>query len=592
MSSTAPGVTPHAPQCAASNRSLVVAVAGSGGDGVALLGDLLMSIAAHQGLYGMLVQSYGPQIRGGESAVVLRLAESEVAYEGDQTDLLVCFRISDLMRFRGSLHVHPNSVLVLDTGDQGELPAWLGTTTREIVRYPFATRAAGVEVAGEPKNMMALALVAKALGWEREHAERALEERFAHRPHLLAADLAAYRAAWAKAAVPAFSRLQGHGLPLEVETGNEAVARGALAAGLRFFAGYPITPSSEVMETLLAELPAAGGTVVQAEDEIAALGMVVGASFGGVPSMTATSGPGLSLMTEMMGLASMAEIPAVIVDCQRAGPATGMPSRTEQSDLFHAVYGGHGDFPRAVLGLFDVVHAHTLMYKAFALAEDYQLPVLVLSDAYVAQRRQIRAATPACSAVPRRWRWTSDDSPARFKLNGGPVVTAFRIPGTPGGTYLAAGIEHSEDGSPTSDTQMHQRMNDRRFRKLPAIALDTADWVRTLGLAEAPRGIIAWGSMYGLLREWVIAHPEYRVFLPEILVPFPLAALAQWRVGLTETVTLELSHQGQFHRYLSSLTDMSGVRCIARSGGLPMSAPELAGLLASTAADAAAEEAR
>ena len=551
-----------------------------------------MSIAAHQGLYGMLVQSYGPQIRGGESAVVLRLAESEVAYEGDQTDLLVCFRISDLMRFRGSLHVHPNSVLVLDTGDQGELPAWLGTTTREIVRYPFATRAAGVEVAGEPKNMMALALVAKALGWEREHAERALEERFAHRPHLLAADLAAYRAAWAKAAVPAFSRLQGHGLPLEVETGNEAVARGALAAGLRFFAGYPITPSSEVMETLLAELPAAGGTVVQAEDEIAALGMVVGASFGGVPSMTATSGPGLSLMTEMMGLASMAEIPAVIVDCQRAGPATGMPSRTEQSDLFHAVYGGHGDFPRAVLGLFDVVHAHTLMYKAFALAEDYQLPVLVLSDAYVAQRRQIRAATPACSAVPRRWRWTSDDSPARFKLNGGPVVTAFRIPGTPGGTYLAAGIEHSEDGSPTSDTQMHQRMNDRRFRKLPAIALDTADWVRTLGLAEAPRGIIAWGSMYGLLREWVIAHPEYRVFLPEILVPFPLAALAQWRVGLTETVTLELSHQGQFHRYLSSLTDMSGVRCIARSGGLPMSAPELAGLLASTAADAAAEEAR
>jgi 2-oxoglutarate ferredoxin oxidoreductase subunit alpha len=580
MSTTAPGVTTHAPQSAATGRSLVIAVAGSGGDGVALLGDLLLSIAAHQGLYGMLVQSYGPQIRGGESAVVLRLSETEVAYEGDQTDLLVCFRTSDLKRFRGSMQLHEQSHLVLDSGDEGELPDWLGATTREIVRYPFATRAAGVEVAGEPKNMMALALIAKALGWAPELAERALEERFAHRPHLLAADVNAYRTAWAQVQVPAMTRLAGHGMPLEVETGNEAVAHGALAAGLKFFAGYPITPSSEVMETLLDELPGAGGTVVQAEDEIAALGMVVGASFGGVPSMTATSGPGLSLMTEMMGLASMAEIPAVIVDCQRAGPATGMPSRTEQSDLFHAVYGGHGDFPRAVLGVFDVVHAHTLMYKAFALAEDYQLPVLVLSDAYVAQRRQIRGATPACSTVPRRWRWTSDDSPARFKLKGEQVVTPFRVPGTPGGTYLAAGIEHTEDGTPTSDTNMHQRMNERRFRKLPAIALDTTDWVRTFGAPDAPHGIIAWGSMYGLLREWVVAHPEYRVFLPEILLPFPLEALAHWRKGLQSTVTLELSHQGQFHRYLSSLTDMSGVRSIARSGGLPMSAPELESLLA------------
>src|SRR5512144_3159902 len=123
------------------------------------------------------------------------------------------------------------------------------------------------------------------------------------------------------------------------------------------------------METLIPALPKVGGTVVQAEDEIAALGMVLGASFGGTPAMTATSGPGLSLMTEMMGLASMAEIPAVIVDCQRGGPATGMPSRTEQADVNHAIYGGHGDFPRVVFGVYDAVHAYDVMFRAFQVAE-------------------------------------------------------------------------------------------------------------------------------------------------------------------------------------------------------------------------------
>jgi 2-oxoglutarate ferredoxin oxidoreductase subunit alpha len=335
------------------------------------------------------------------------------------------------------------------------------------------------------------------------------------------------------------------------------------------------------METLIDELPGHGGRVVQAEDEISALGMVVGASFGGVPSMTATSGPGLSLMTEMMGLSSMAEIPTIIVDCQRAGPATGMPSRTEQSDLFHAVYGGHGDFPRAVLGAFDVVHARDVMFRAFELAENYQLPVIVLSDTYVAQRRQIRDAVSDRRDKPRRWRWSSPaDGPTRFTLTGDQPVNAFRVPGTPGGTYMAAGIEHTEDGNPTADAVLHQRMSEKRFAKLDGIAIDTRDWVRTLGRDDAPKGIIAWGSTYGMLREWVREHPEYRVFMPEIIHPFPLAAFEAWRQGLEETSCVELSFQGQLLHYLGSLTDVKGVRGIARSGGLPMSMRELATVLA------------
>jgi len=570
--------TTHAPDA----QALVIALVGSGGDGVALLGDLLLQMAAWQGLYGLMVQSYGPQIRGGESAAVVRIATREIQYEGDDADVLVCFRASDLGRFRGAVQLHAGSTLVLDAADKGELPEWLGHADAREYRYPFTRLENGVEVQSEPRNMLALALLTRMLGWPEGLARRAVRERFSHRPEVAGRNVEALDHGFAAAGVPELPCFATRAEERFIETGNEAMARGAIEAGLGFFAGYPITPSSEIMETLIDELPATGGRLVQAEDEIAALGMVIGASFGGVPAMTATSGPGLSLMTEMLGLSSMTEVPAVVVDCQRAGPATGMPSRTEQSDLYHAVYGGHGDFPRVVLGTFDVVHAREVMRRAFGLSETWQLPVLVLSDAYIAQRRQIRDVPPALDPAlrPARRRWTEADGPARFDLETARGVNPFRIPGTPGGTYQAAGIEHTEEGSPTSDTELHHEMNRKRFRKLEAIAEETADWLRVLGRADAPRGIVAWGSTYGLLREWVASHPEYRAFLPEIIHPFPLAAFERWRAGLERCAVVELSFQGQFHRYLAGLTDMRGVTSIARSGGAPLKTSELETLLA------------
>jgi 2-oxoglutarate ferredoxin oxidoreductase subunit alpha len=578
----ASAVSPVAPPTGATPtdaRSVVIAIVGSGGDGVALLGDLLLGMAAEQGIYGMMVQSYGPQIRGGESAVMLRLSEREVQFEGDDSDLLLCFRITDLKRFKGAVRLHAKSVVVAESTDIAELPEWLGTTERAPCRYPFATFENGIEVAGPPKNMKGLALITRMLGWDPEFARATLRKRFGHKPKALANNILTFNGALEAADLPALTRLRANGHALHVETGNEAIARGAMSAGLGFFAGYPITPSSEVMETVIEELPALGGRVVQAEDEIAALGMVLGASFGGVPAMTATSGPGLSLMTEMLGLSSMAELPAVIVDCQRAGPATGMPSRTEQSDLFHAVFGGHGDFPRAVLGVYDVVHAREVMSKAFYLSETYQLPVLVMSDAYIAQRRQIREVPMNPPGRVMRRKWTPADGPKRFDLDGSHGVNAFRVPGTPGGTYPAAGIEHTPEGQPTSDTRMHEDMNAKRFRKLDAIAAETVGWFRTLGDDRAPNGIVAWGSQYGILREWVERHPDWRVFLPEIIHPFPLDALRSWSAGLDRGAVLELSFQGQFHRYLSGLTDMSKFRSLGRSGGVPISTPELARML-------------
>ena len=171
-----------------------------------------------------------------------------------------------------------------------------------------------------------------------------------------------------------------------IATGNDAIAYGALAAGLKFFASYPITPASEVMEWLSRELPKFGGTMVQAEDEISAVCMVTGASFGGVKSMTATSGPGVSLKIEALGLGSMAELPYVLVNVQRGGPATGIPTKSEQADLSQAIFGMHGDAPHAVVAPADVEDCFELTQRAFNIAENYQMPVFILSDQFIGHR--------------------------------------------------------------------------------------------------------------------------------------------------------------------------------------------------------------
>jgi 2-oxoglutarate ferredoxin oxidoreductase subunit alpha len=582
-SSTQPA-PPVTPRDASGFVSVGIGLVGSGGDGIVLLGNLLLEIAARQGLYGVLVLSYGPQIRGGESAAVLRLATHPVQYEGDEVDLLLCFRASDVRRFEGHIRLHPASRLILEANDTGPLPAWLGDHETTTYRYPFARIENGIEVPGEPRNMLGLGLVCRSLGFSDTLAHEALRARFGQRSEALARNLAAFDRAYAVAeappSLPTLPVTHGEAAPRVVETGNEAVARAAIASGLRFFAGYPITPSSEIMETLLEEMPPEQGTVVQAEDEIAALGMVLGASFGGRMAMTATSGPGLSLMTEMMGLSSMAELPAVIVDCQRAGPATGMPSRTEQADLWHALYAGHGDFPRCVLGVFDVVHAHEMTNRAFRLAEAYQLPVLVLSDAYIAQRTEAHDPVPAPGVVTARRTWQTGDPPRRFAIvDGDKGVGAFHVPGTVEGTYMAAGIEHTLEGNPTADGATHHAMNAKRFAKLDAIAAETRNWVRRLGPDGARRGIVAWGSQYGMLREWLPRHPDYRAFLPEILDPFPIAAFEEWACGLEWIAVVELSFQGQLHRHLAGLTDLRGALRVARSGGMPLTCADLSRLL-------------
>jgi 2-oxoglutarate ferredoxin oxidoreductase subunit alpha len=325
---------------------------------------------------------------------------------------------------------------------------------------------------------------------------------------------------------------------------------------------------------------------VQTEDELAAIGAVVGGSFAGAKSMTATSGPGLSLMSEMIGLSSIAEIPSVIFNVQRGGPSTGIPTKSEQSDLDHALHGSHGDTPRVVLACCDVEDAFHTTVDAFNIAEEFQVPVIVLSDQLIAQRRETvvaaslvhdvverRIALPAANAEYKRYADTEDG------------VSPMTMPGIAEGMYQTNGLEHDELGRPSSMYVVHERMNAKRYRKLDAIAKRYplfrcfgADRLESLSYTM---GILCWGSSAGTVRDAVermnAEGARVAAFVPRMLAPLPAAELQSFIDRCERILVVELSHSAQFHRYLRSQVDLPRGRTdvLARSGGKALTVSEV-----------------
>ncbi len=381
-------------------KDLTIAMVGSGGDGVVTMGNLVAQAAAREGLHVIQTEAYGPQIRGGETSCTVRVASREVFAQGDTVDVLVVFGWQDFARFRGEIAAASDAVILYEAADEtqfekldlpvGEHARWIPIPFQQLAKDSAGTTSA--------KNIVTLGIVAELFGLPAETIRKAVARKFSRKKASLAeSNDRAFEAgcAFARGVTEniAHKRLIYEPGPARLlMSGNEACAVGALHAGCRFFAGYPITPSSEILHFLAEWMPRVGGSFVQTEDELAAIGAVIGASFAGVKSMTATSGPGLSLMIEMLGLASMAEVPAVIVDVQRGGPSTGNPTKSEQSDLLQCLYGTHGDAPRVVLACSDVEDCFHATVDAFNISEEFQLPVLVLSDQAVGQRKETIAA--------------------------------------------------------------------------------------------------------------------------------------------------------------------------------------------------------
>jgi 2-oxoglutarate ferredoxin oxidoreductase subunit alpha len=319
-----------------------------------------------------------------------------------------------------------------------------------------------------------------------------------------------------------------------------------------------------------------GGAVLQAEDEIAGIGAALGASFGGKKAMTATSGPGMSLKTEIMGLASIAELPLVIVNVQRGGPSTGMPTKPEQSDLFQAVFSSHGDVVRPVLAPTSVSDTFDVTVEAFNIAEYYQTPVVVLSDQEIAQRKEVidLIDTSRFTLVERLRPSAAELEPyERFRLTAS-GISPISHPGMKNGNYVGAGIEHNEHGDPTASGRVHERMNAKRIHKFDRLR-KRDDLFRIEGEASAPLGLISWGSIAGVCREGMaLANAEglqVKLLVPYLLFPVNEGVYRRFFSSMKAGLVVEQSYLGQLYRVLRMMLDVPvGLKSFSRSGANPI----------------------
>ena len=363
-------------------NEVTIRIGGESGEGTISGGDILALAAARWGYHVYTFRTFPAEILGGPCLFQVRISDEPVKSMGDFADVLICLNKEAYDRNINDLR--PGGVLIYDPSD-----FTLEANDKIVYAIPFNEIARKEVQLFQTKNMVMLGAISGLFGPPLEAIIQVVQSKLSKsrksnntlmEKNMLALEVARKYVTERITKQDQYRLGSVEKADRVVLNGNQAVVAGALAAQCRFFAGYPITPASDIMEALAKELPQVGGTFLQAEDEMAALAAVLGASFGGVRAMTATSGPGFSLMTELIGLSSMAELPAVIVDAQRSGPSTGMPTKMEQSDLSFALNAGHGDSPRIVIAPANVADCYHLMILAFNMAERYQMPVLFLTD--------------------------------------------------------------------------------------------------------------------------------------------------------------------------------------------------------------------
>ena len=559
--------------------SISIAIAGSGGSGVMTAGTLLLDAAAKAGLYGLMVRTSGPQIRGGEAAALLRLAHRSLDALDDGFDLLLAIDWQNVNRFADEIPLDAFSVMIGDP-DEGEVPEVFMSTGARYVPLPLKKMAKAIP--GSWTNMVALGLAGALADIPADALESALRDSWKRTPVALEANLAALRAGIAAAgSIEGMPRLAAAATRLAKRwliSGNEAAGYGALRGGVRFVAGYPITPATELLEWMAPALTKVGGTLLQAEDELASINMIIGASYGGVPSLTATAGPGLALMAEGIGLAVSAEVPIVVVDVMRGGPSTGIPAKSEQSDLSFAVSGLHGDAPRLVLAPVSIADCLGTTQWAVHLAEALQAPAIVLSDQFMGQSRAIVDKPVDADFVARRLTAAANAPDYKRYRDTDSGVSPMAIPGTPGVVYTADGLEHSEGGIPSSQARDHRTQLDKRERKL--LDYDYGHWWADV-VGEGDAAIITFGSATGPVREAAARVAErgckVRVIALRLLAPVQPARLAAALEGATRVLVVEQNHGAQLYRYLRAMYDLPGKpESYHRPGPLPLRPGELA----------------
>ncbi|MCX8089513.1 MAG: 2-oxoacid:acceptor oxidoreductase subunit alpha [Verrucomicrobiae bacterium] len=489
----------------------VIRIAGNSQDGIQAIGGFLARLAGRTEQEVMTFMTIPSTISGGPSIFQVRIGSGEVLSAGDEADLLLAFYQHS---YEDHIHSLKKGGIVLYDSDHVEPKAEWKETYRHI-GVPISTltiEAIGGTARDKGKNIYALGLLARMFDLNVPKLEQLITERFSGKdPSVVKNALNAFHAGYSYninnyVETFRFAESLKRERAQVVMNGNEALAYGLIAAGVRFGAGYPITPWSDVMELLRRELPKYGGMFIQCEDEIASISMALGAAYADRVAVTGSSGPGISLKSEALGWAVNAEVPLVVCDIQRGGPSTGLPTNVEQSDLFIACFGSHGDAPRVVIAPANVEDCFYTAIEAVNIARNYNVPVIILSDQSIATRieafpepeleKLCQDLTPDLSPVP-------DYKP--YDLSAPDGVVKRVVPGTRilSGKYpVAPGLEHDEMGHPSSSPRLHQLMTAKRRRKLQALAA-TLPVPKVYGPPEGNVLLVGWGSTQGPIREAV-----------------------------------------------------------------------------------------
>ncbi len=572
-------------------RQLSWKIGGQQGEGIESAGDLMAQGLSCQGYHLYGYRLFSSRIRGGHTDYNLRVSVAPVASVADRVDVLVALDQETLEIC--APEVSAEGWIVADERFSPVVPEGTAASLVIVPLTELAMQAGNVKM----RNVVAIGWTVSMLGMNPSKWELPLREEFQEKGEsVFQANRAALQAGWeyAENRQPdlrnIFKMDAGDGARRAYMTGNEAISKGIIAAGASFMAAYPITPATEIMEDMAVQLPKLGGAMVQTEDEIAACMMAIGANYAGVRAFTATSGPGLSLMAESIGLAGMTETPLVVIDVQRGGPSTGLPTKHEQSDIMAAIFSTHGDSPKIVMAPDSAEAAYRDTATAFNLAEEYQCPVLLLSDMQLSLGNQTMDPQPAeIEAVRRGSMKSALELPElaknqyfkRYQVTTDGVSPRV-IPGTKNGIHHVTGLEHDETGRPAEGAANRITQTDKRLRKLAAVALRFPEPLRTdAPFAKPELLIIGVGASNGPITEAVsrlrqegstVNHAQVR-----LLHPFPAAKLQELMQAAETVVVAEHNATGQLAFLIRANCPRAGsLHSVLKYDGNPFCPEEIA----------------
>ncbi|MBE3591226.1 MAG: 2-oxoacid:acceptor oxidoreductase subunit alpha [Firmicutes bacterium] len=559
-------------------------VGGQQGEGIESSGDILATVLARQGYYVHGYRVFSSRIKGGHTNYRVRVSTRPIRTPNEDLQILVAFDQESIDL--NATEVVPDGVIVADSHFNPKLPDGIRARLLDIPLTQIAQDNGNQLM----RNVVAIGASAYVLGLKVSAFHDLIRERWGRKgEEVVRQNIKALEDGYnyAKEHLDGihFDVVEGDGVARPVLMGNDAVALGALAAGCRFMAAYPITPASDVMEYLVKVFPKFGGVVIQAEDEIASVTSLIGAGFAGARAMTATAGPGFSLMQEAIGLAAAAEIPIVIVDVQRAGPSTGMPTKVEQSDVMAMIFGTHGDAPRIVLAPATVEDCFYDTAEAFNLADRYQCPVIVASDLMVGLSPQTLVEPLDLSKIriDRGAIVTEEELAAvpagtfqRYAVTES-GISPRSLPGMKNGQYLATGVEHAPTGKVTENPENRVRQMDKRARKLQGLK---GGGTRYFGAEQPELLFVSFGSTFGAITETMEMLEKEGVragfLLLKRLWPLPVEEIAPRLEAARKVLVVEQNATGQLRQLIQMKIGYHGkLESALKYNGLPFLPREL-----------------